>query len=250
MFSRYVGIDYSGRGEPTRAYAAIQVYLATDGNPPTKKRRPDKNVNWSRKSLAGWLLKILAEPTPTIVGIDHAFSFPIDFLLRHDIGNWEKFLAEFCKHWPTDKQEVKQLREGNQFLGDPSMFRLTDKRAAPAKSVFRFDVQGQVAASTHAGIPWLRKLRGKLGDQIHFWPFDGFVPTRDLSVVAEVYPRLFRQCYDRPLGLTDDQYDAWMTCSWLRDNDQNGQLSKYFEPSLSPKERARVLIEGWMLGLL
>lgn len=253
-FGRYVGIDYSGRGKPAYAYREIQVYVATEGNTPTKQRRPDKNANWSRESLAEWLLKILAEPTPTIVGIDHAFSLPIEFLESHDIGNWDEFLIEFCKHWPTDKQEVKALREGNQSLGDPSMLRLTEQRArltqgAPAKSVFRFGVQGEVATSTHAGIPWLKCLRGKLGDRIHFWPFDGFDPPCGKSVAAEVYPSLFRESHRCPNGLTGDECDAWMVCSWLRDNDRKGRLSEHFDLSLSQSERAIVQIEGWMLGL-
>ena len=44
-----------------------------------------------------------------------------------------------------------------------------------AKSVFHFDVQGSVAKSTRAGIPWLRFIRQRLGARIHFWPFDGWM---------------------------------------------------------------------------
>ena len=54
------------------------------------------------------------------------------------------------------------------------VYRLTEERAGSAKSVFHFDVPGTVAKSTHAGLPWLRYLRQKLGDRIHFWPFDGW----------------------------------------------------------------------------
>ena len=39
-------------------------------------------------------------------------------------------------------------------VGDASWFRLTERWTAGAKSVFRFDVQGAVAKSTHAGLPW------------------------------------------------------------------------------------------------
>jgi hypothetical protein len=54
-------------------------------------------------------------------------------------------------------------------MGDARWRRLTEERAGGAKSVFHFDVQGSVAKSTHAGIPWLRFIRERLGD---FWPFD------------------------------------------------------------------------------
>ena len=137
-------------------------------------------------------------------------------------------------------------------LGDANMFRLTDWRAGPARSVFDFGppFQGVVATSTHAGIPWLNCLRNNLRGRVHFWPFDGLAPVPGKHVVAEVYPRLFRPCYDRPPGLTDDQYDAWVVCSWLRDTDRANQLGRYFAPVLLPNERNTVRIEGWMLGLL
>jgi hypothetical protein len=35
-----------------------------------------------------------------------------------------------------------------------------------------------VAKSTHAGLPWLPHPRLKLGERLHFWPFDGWVETR------------------------------------------------------------------------
>lgn len=254
MFSRYVGIDYSGADFPHLANSGIQVYVATHQNPPEQQQRLDKRANWSRKSLAQWLLNILGEPTPTIVGIDHAFSFPVEFLQEHDIVRWDDFLDRFYKHWQTDTQRVVDLRRNNAFLGDPTMFRLTDRQAPGAMGVFDFGdgrgIQKQVATSTHAGIPWLKCIREKLGERVHFWPFDDFHPTSGKSVVTEVYPKLFGVGYPRPGGLTKDQYDAWMTCSWLRDNDLAGQLGKYLVPPLNQNEHNTVRIEGWMLGLL
>ncbi len=254
LFDRYVGIDYSGRDMPHRATAAIQVYVATHQNPPERQQRLDRRANWSRQSLYEWLLGILVEPTPTIVGIDHAFSFPVECLHDHGIGDWDEFLAHFCERWPTDREEVVAIMRRNELMGNNEMLRLTDQRATTARSVFDFGerggLQSQVATSTHAGIPWLNRLRAKLGNRIHFWPFDGFHPCPGRSVVAEVYPRLFRAGYPHPDSLTNDQYDAWMTCSWLRDNDLGGQLGRYLDPPLTQGERDTVRIEGWMLALL
>ena len=70
--------------------------------------------------------------------------------------------------------------------------RLTEQRTRGAKSVFHFDVQGQVAKSTHAGIPWLRYLRRQLGTRVHFWPFDGWAMPAGRSAVVEVYPALWK----------------------------------------------------------
>ena len=43
--------------------------------------------------------------------------------------------------------------DGNRRTGDPSWFRLTEQGTASAKPVFHFDIQGQEAKSTHAGLP-------------------------------------------------------------------------------------------------
>jgi len=58
--------------------------------------------------------------------------------------------------------------------GSTSELRLYEQWTSSAKSVLRFDMQGSVAKSTHAGIPWLRFLRQRLGDKLFFWPFDGW----------------------------------------------------------------------------
>lgn len=55
-----------------------------------------------------------------------------------------------------------------------------------AKSVFQFKVQGQVAMSTHADIPWLRYIQQHVGNRVHFWPFYGWRVPPNRSVIAEV----------------------------------------------------------------
>ena len=75
--------------------------------------------------------------------------------------------------------------------GNARWRRLTEERAGGAKSVFHFDVQGSVAKSTHAGIPWLRFIRQRLGPRVHFWPFDGWDIPAGRSAIAEVYPALW-----------------------------------------------------------
>ncbi len=58
-------------------------------------------------------------------------------------------------------------------------WRLTEERAENANSVFHFDVQVSLAKSTHAGIPWLRFIRQRLRQRVHFWSFDGYeIPFR------------------------------------------------------------------------
>jgi len=101
-------------------------------------------------------------------------------------------------------------------VGEANELRLCERWTSSAKSVFHFDVQGSVARSTHAGVPWLKRLRDEAGERIHFWPFDGWVPAPGKSVVAEVYPSIFRNRYAREGRTPDEQY-ASATARWMTD---------------------------------
>src|SRR6478736_1807113 len=113
---------------------------------------------WTRKGIAEWLVERLAEDVPTLVGIDHGFSFPLCYFEAHGlIPDWPTFLDDFQSHWPTDEDiYVDFVRDGLRGngaarMGNARWRRLTEQRAG--KSVFHFDAQGSVAKSTHAGIP-------------------------------------------------------------------------------------------------
>ncbi len=125
---------------------------------------------------------------------------------------------------------------------------MTELRAGGAKSVFHFDVQGQVAKSTHAGIPWLRFMRQCLGDRVHFWPFDGWQTPAGRSAVLEVYPALWKRAYWRGRR-NEHQQDADAVTMWLRDADRDGRRGHFLDPVLDPSERLVASIEGWILGV-
>jgi len=132
--------------------------------------------------------------------------------------------------------------------GEPSWRCLTDRRARTAKSVFRFDVSGSVAKSTHAGLPWLLYFRRKTEGLVHFWPFDGWSPPSDRSVVVEVYPSLWSVGFPRA-DRNSDQHDAYSVAAWLSEQDRGGSLERHFHPELTPEEQQRAEIEGWILGV-
>ena len=120
------------------------------------------------------------------IGIDHGFSFPLRYFEVHRLPpDWPRFLEDFQRHWPTDAEStcvdfVRYGLAGNGAArsGNARWKRLTEERAGSAKSVFHFDVQGQVAKSTHAGIPWLLYLKRQSHGRVHFWPFDGTGSSR------------------------------------------------------------------------
>jgi hypothetical protein len=255
-FARYVGIDYSGAQTPVSSLKGLRVYLAEKDMPPVEVTPPPGSRKyWSRRGIAEWLVERLSEDRPTLVGIDHSFSFPLRYFEVHHLPpDWPAFLDDFQRHWPTDEDHtyVDFVREGlcgdgAARTGSPRWRRLCEERAR-AKSVFHFDVQGSVAKSTHAGIPWLRYLRRQLGERVHFWPFDGWTIPPGKSAIAEVYPSLWKHIYPAE-GRTPDQHDAYTIAAWLYQADRDGRLQALLEPPLTPQERAIAGVEGWILGV-
>lgn len=252
LFERYVGIDYSGAEAPVSRLRALQVY-ASRGDAPTAVAPYDAGArNWCRKEVARYVHECLRAEGPCIIGIDHGFSFPLNYFRRHELPSWEAFLRHFVELWPTtrDHMYVDFVRREVPPGGMASELRLCERWTPSAKSVFQFDVQGAVAKSTHAGIGWLKQLREdrKLRSRLHIWPFDGFTVPAGRSVVAEVYPSLFRRRYPEA-GRTPDQHDAFAVCQWLREMDARGALGDYFNPPLTLPERRQAQLEGWILGV-
>lgn len=256
-FAHHIGIDYSGAETPTASLKGLRVYLAEgDGQPVEVSPPPSPRKYWTRKGIAEWLVERLAEDAPTLVGIDHGFSFPLRYFEAHGLlPDWPRFLDDFQRHWPTDEDHVyvEFVRDGiagngAARTGSARWRRLTEQRAGSAKSVFHFDVQGSVAKSTHAGIPWLRFIRQQLGPCVHFWPFDGWDIPGGRSVIAEVYPSLWRHSF-APEGRTPDQHDAFCIAAWLARADRDGTLAGFLKPDLPPAERALAQVEGWILGV-
>ncbi len=260
LFGRYIGIDYSGAKTSVHSLPGLQVYEATPKRLPREIKAtrhsivPSKKY-WSRKGIAEFLVCELKSGPCTLVGIDHGFSFPLAYFETHSLAHdWHKFLDDFQYHWPTDLDHVKvdSVRNGSDGngsyrMGNSRWRRLAEQRCG-AKSVFHFDVQGSVAKSTHAGLPWLRHLRQQLGTQLHFWPFDGWQPPLGKSVIAEVYPSLCNQIYPNK-GVSSHQHDAYCVARWMRQSEKEGTLSRYFQPELSASEIKQAAIEGWILGL-
>ena len=255
-FDRYIGIDYSGAATPTSSLKGLRVYAAERGSAPLEiSPPPSPRRYWTRRGIAEWLVERLSEDRATIVGIDHGFSFPIRYFEQHMLQpHWPTFLEDFQRNWPTDDDHmyVDFVRDGAAGKGvarggNPKWRRLTELRTRGAKSVFHFDVQGSVAKSTHAGLPWLLYLRRRLGARVHFWPFDGWQICAGRSAVVEVYPALWSRSYPRE-DRTQHQHDAYAVAAWMRDADQVGRLRAAVEPPLAPAIRRTAEIEGWILG--
>jgi hypothetical protein len=257
-FTRYIGIDYSGAETPTASLKGLRVYLAERGAPPVQVRPPaGVKKYWTRHGIAEWLAEVLSEQTPTLVGIDHGFSFPIRYFKEHGLPlDWRAFLEDFQRHWPTDDDltYVDSVREGvcgdaTARSGNSRWRRVTEIRARVAKSVFHFDVQGSVAKSTHSGLPCLRFLDLETAGRTHFWPFDGWEFPVGKSVVAEVYPALWSKEFAQE-DRDGHQHDAYSIAAWMRRADSNGSLPTYTHPPLDAADRETAEIEGWIFGVM
>jgi hypothetical protein len=256
-FGRYIGIDYSGAATPKTSLPGLRIYLANGDEKPIEVLPPPSKLKyWTRKGVAEWLVDTLSEGPATLVGIDHGFSFPIVYFDIHGLPyDWPSFLDDFQGHWPTDEDNVYvdfvrdgAVGDGASRSGSNRWRRVAEIRAGGAKSVFHFDVQGQVAKSTHAGLPWLRFIRQELGTGVHFWPFDGWEIPKGRSAIAEVYPALWSDDFARR-DRTSDQHDAYSIAAWLSRADRQGQLGGFLKPELTETERAVAKAEGWILGV-
>lgn len=255
-FSRYVGIDYSGAETPDSGLKGLRVFASDGFGEAQEQTVAAPRKYWTRRGVALWLTELLSEDIPTIVGIDHGFSFPLKYFEKHGLPlDWPAFLDDFQRHWPTDGPHmyVDFAREpdatGVARLGNARWRRLAEVWTGLAKSVFHFDVAGSVAKATHAGLPWLRYIRSHARPAPHVWPFDGWTIPEGRSALIEVYPRLWNR-EPAPEGWTGDQYDAFVIAEWLRCADADGRLEQSLQPALSDAERKTAEVEGWILGVM
>ncbi|MDR9427747.1 MAG: hypothetical protein RI538_07305 [Salibaculum sp.] len=253
-FDRTVGITYSGAETAESSLKALRVYQTVKGGPAEEVAPPDGvKKYWSRHALADWLRERLAEDIPTIIGLDHALSFPMRYYEVHRLPpDWSAFLTDFRAHWPTDRPHtyVDFVRDGitgrgAERMGDPSWLRLTDEAVRAAKSVFQFSGHGSVAKATHAGLPWLDHIRGAC-PTVHIWPFDGWTIPTGTSAIVEVRPAMWKGLYDQA-ARTSAQHRAFTSASWLRDADMDGRMSEALSPELPPSVAACAQLEGWIL---
>ena len=124
-FWRYIGIDYSGAETPTASLKGLRIYRAEgDASPEEEPPPPSTRKYWTRKGVAHWLAEQLANEQPSLVGIDHGFSFPLRYFEAHHLKpNWDGFLDDFHRHWPTDEDYiyVDFVRDGSVGNGKVSI---------------------------------------------------------------------------------------------------------------------------------
>src|SRR5882672_1625072 len=139
-FQRYIGIDYSGAETANSSLKGLRVYAADRVSEPVEvPPPPSPRRHWTRRGIAEWLLQQIAEGPPTLIGIDHGFSFPIEYFKKHKLArNWPAFLDDFQRHWPTDRDHtyvvfvrdgIRDFGNGAARMGNTRWRRLSERRA-------------------------------------------------------------------------------------------------------------------------
>lgn len=103
-----IDIDYSGAQTLTASLKGWRVYRTEGDAPPVEVLPPPSAKKYlTRRGISEWLVAGLSEDAPTLVGIDHGFSFPLRYFENHGLlPDWPRLLDDFQRHWPTDEEHV------------------------------------------------------------------------------------------------------------------------------------------------
>ena len=201
-FGRFVGIDWSGaKGASHRGIQVAEI--ETDSRSPRLKAAPDGR-RWSRSDIIEYLGKLLDKPT--LVGIDFAFSVPLD---NSEFGRelsdakalWS-LVDSICvgaPHlyagpvWTAEDSPFRPFifHYGTRHKGERynrKNLRVVERREGNAISVYHM-AGPQVGASSFSGMRMLHHLTKSYGGTVAIWPFDKLDCTK--TTVVEIYPSLF-----------------------------------------------------------
>jgi hypothetical protein len=115
------------------------------------------------------------------------------------------------------------------------------------KSIFQLGGAGSVGLqSLHGMVHLFKAIKFCLEKNIlvHIWPFDGWNVPDNKHLIIEIYPALYNT------GNKGDMEDSWTSVRWFRQQMEAGTLYDFFNPRLSPDERRRAAVEGWVPGIL
>ena len=98
LFKAYIGIDYSGIETPNSNLKGLRLYQGTRETFPGEVLPPlSPRKYWTRRGIAEYLAERLAPSVPTILGIDHGFSFPLRYSEVYRLAaDRPHFLEDFC----------------------------------------------------------------------------------------------------------------------------------------------------------
>ena len=251
FFDRYVGIDYSGAKTPHQVFRACVFMSQTAILPSEVQPPPSPRKYWTRRGIAEWLVEHLLEARPTLVGIDHGFSFPVRFFdntVCHTNGQHSSTISRNTGRRTTTFMSPLCVRESAEMQPRDGACELEarDRTACTSEvclSLRRARNRGELNPCWHT----MASIHPTTDIGVHFWPLDGWVILRGRSVIAEVYPSLWSRAFEKG-ERNDHQHDAFSNAEWMRRSDIDGTLAKFFTPNLELAEKKAADAEGWILG--
>jgi hypothetical protein len=162
-------------------------------------------------------------------------------------------------HFAPSRREFPFAREAARL---PER-RVTETRRPGMKSAYQLGGAGSVGLQSLFGMARLHELLRSCEDAgipLHCWPFDGWTPPPHKHVMVEVYPTICLAALRASSGAgappaaaqarRSDAGDAIACVRWAREQDRLGRLGAWLAPppGLTPSERRRAALEGWVLG--
>lgn len=135
-------------------------------------------------------------------------------------------------------------------------YRLSEKRAKAASSVWKLYSPGSVGSQTLTGIPHVKKLLEAF-ENARLWPYQ--MPIDGLNkdalenvdiVLTEIYPSMLK--VKAQAGETKDLTQVRAIAEHFANIDDNGKLGDYFNIAKCLSEEEQKIVtaeEGWILGI-
>ena len=284
-FDRIVVVDWSARSTPSpKKPTKDAIYICHSTNLEIQNteyfRTRQKALNFVEKLIKN----SLAYQERIFIGFDFSFGYPAGFsksvtFSPDPFSIWELLKREISDGCDNSNNRFKVAQILNSkfngigpFWGCPqnlhldglphkgtersghglSEFRLCEKYAKSAHSVWKLFTTGAVGSQSLMGIPHLQELRKKFNRSLCIWPFDQDFNSAQI-VLGEVYPSLFKFPLDIEIKSTakaichdiTDAYQTYRTVENLLNLNREGRLL----PILPYKFKEQILEEGWIVGL-
>ena len=147
--------------------------------------------------------------------------------------------------------QPKRTREHE--AGDLPEMRLTETRVKGAPSIWKLYYNGSIGGQAILGVPMVKRLKAKYGDELKAWPFETGFGAPDLSGVRIVAAEVFTAGAEtKPAaGESKDQTEIRAYAEQIARLDEGGKLAPLFG---APKDLPEAGIEiarseeGWILG--
>ena len=293
LFDAHIMVDWSARNNPgPRKPSPNSIWWAVARDDKVEKPEYARTRHEAIERLSDLIATELDHERRVLVGFDFPFGYPagvakhltgsssaldlwhwIDCRIEDDAKNCNnRFeVAErinrkypgkgpFWGHHAAKSFEELPRRESDRICQDvhPPEYRIADRRAKGAKTVWQLFYAGSVGSQVLVGLPALNCLISdpRIHDRVAIWPFQTGLRVPDKPVViAEIYPSLLKSKIDERRRGNEiiDRAQVRVNAEIFAWRDKQGCLEQYFKgpKDLTHEDRRRIETEeGWILGIL